>query len=162
MGGPQPQSSRHLLGPPHESVGRQMFTQEELTQVRGTTQDFWGRECGKQSFRSLRTVLPAMRTQASHSLDPNFFIFKMALLPCRICRVLWGWREPGHITHQVHSGYSTNIPPFLFPGQCSRKKLSKHWWEWEMITGVARDKRPRNQGTNYKPGSAQQVWLPVQ
>lgn len=88
MGGPQPQSSRHLLGPPHESVGWQMFTQEELTQVRGTTQDFWGRERGEQSFWSLRTVLPAMRTQASHSLDPNFLIFKMALMPCRICKVL--------------------------------------------------------------------------
>lgn len=31
-----------------------------------------------------------------------------------------------------------------------------------MIKGVARDKRLRNQGTNYKSGSAQQVWVPVQ
>lgn len=161
-GGLQPQSRRHLLGPPHGSVGRQMFTQEELTQVRGTTQDFWGRECGEQNFWSSRTVYPAMRTQASHSLDPNFLIFKMALMPCPVCRVLWGWCESGHVTHQVYSGYSTNIPPFLSPGQCSRKKLAKHWREWEMIKRVARDKRLRKQDTNYKPGSAQQVWLPVQ
>lgn len=53
--------------PTLESEGRQMFTQDELTQVRGTTQDFWGRGC-----LGLQTCAPSCENSGKSLARPQF------------------------------------------------------------------------------------------
>ena len=60
-----------------------------------------------------------------------------------------------------HTWHSTDFALLSLVKRSRKKNLSKHWWAWETIKGMARDKRPRNQDTSYKPCPAQQVWPQV-